>query len=84
MNYVIIDQLDLNTADIFLGNTLQILCKSLLCFAKTGKIDYSKIVKIWPVKFCRFNFKMVYLAQFLNGFQQSLSQNLSSDMFYPK
>ena len=31
MNNVINDQLDLNLVDICLDNTLQILCKSLLC-----------------------------------------------------
>ena len=41
-NYVIIDQLALNIVDICLRKTLQMLCKSLLCFAKTGKIDYFK------------------------------------------
>ena len=46
MNYEIIDQLALNLIDICLGNTLQILCKSLLCFAKIGKTEYSKISKI--------------------------------------
>ena len=34
MNYVINDQLALNLLDICLDNTLQVLCKSLLCFAK--------------------------------------------------
>ena len=29
------------------------------------KIDYLEIAKIWLVKFCIFNFKMVYLTQFL-------------------
>ena len=48
---------------IYLDNALQILCKSLLCFAKIGKIDYSKIVKISLVKFCMFNFKILCLAQ---------------------
>ena len=40
MHYVKIDQLALNLVDICFDNTLQILCKSLLCFAKLGKIDY--------------------------------------------
>ena len=62
MNYVIIDQLALNLADIFLNNTLQILCKSLLCFQKIEKTDWSKTAKIWLMKFCMFNFKIVYLA----------------------
>ena len=50
-NYIIIDQLALDLVDICIDNTLQILCKSLLCFAKIGKIDYSKFAKIWLVKF---------------------------------
>ena len=57
MNYVIIDQLALNLADIFLNNTLQILSKSPLCFEK-----------IWLVKFCMFNFKIAYLTQLLTDF----------------
>ena len=44
--YVLIDQLALNLVDIFLDNTLQILCKSRFCFAKSEKIDYSKNAKI--------------------------------------
>ena len=67
MNYVIIDQLSLNVGDIYLDTTLQI-CKSLLCFAKIGKIDYSNIAKIWHVKFCMVNFKIVYLGQFSMDF----------------
>ena len=51
MNSLIIDQLALNLVDIFLVNTLKILCKSLLCLAKIGKIDYPKIAKIWLVNF---------------------------------
>ena len=39
MNYVMIDQLALNLLDICLDHTLQLLYKSLLCFAKIGKID---------------------------------------------
>ena len=46
MNYVIIDHLTLNLADIGLDNKLKILCKSFLCFANSEKIDYLKIVKI--------------------------------------
>ena len=38
MNYVIIDQLVLNLVEICLDNTLQIICKSLLCFAKIAEI----------------------------------------------
>ena len=68
MNYVIIGQLALNLVDICLDNKLQILCKSLLCFAKIWKIDWSKSAKIWLVKFCMFNFKIVYLAQFSTDF----------------
>ena len=64
MCYVIIDQLALNQVDICLDNTLQILCNSLLCFAKIGKTHYSKIAKIWPVDFCMLNFKTVHVAQF--------------------
>ena len=68
MNYVIIDKLALNLVDICLDNTLQILCKSLLYFAAIGKHYYSKITKIWLLKFCTFNFKTVFLAQFLTDF----------------
>ena len=52
INQVINDQLVFSLVDICLDNMLLILCKSLLCFAKIGKIDdYSKIAKIWLVKF---------------------------------
>ena len=68
MNYVIIDQFTLNLVDICLDNTLQILCKLLLCFAKIGNIDYSKIAKTWIVTFCIFNFKIVYHAKFSMDF----------------
>ena len=67
-NYVIVDQLALNLVDICPDNTPQISCKSLLCFAKIGNIDYSKIPKIWLVKFCMFNFKIAYLAEFSQDF----------------
>ena len=43
MNFAIIDQLPLNLENIFFNNTPQISCKSLLCFAKIRKTDYSKI-----------------------------------------
>ena len=49
MNSVIIDQLALSL--VSLDNMLQILSKSLLRFAKIGKIVYSTIAKIWLVKF---------------------------------
>ena len=62
MNYVLIEQLSLNLGDVCLDNTLQMLCKSLLCFAKFGKIDYTQILKKLACKI--FNFKVVYLAQF--------------------
>ena len=68
MNHVIIDQLALNSVDICLDITLQISCKSFLCFAKIGKTDCPKISKIWLVKFSMFNFKIVYLAQFSTDF----------------
>ena len=42
MNYVVIDQLTLNLVDICLNNTLQILCKSLLCFSQMGKVNYTQ------------------------------------------
>ena len=51
MSYVIIDQLASNSVDICLDNTLQRLCKSLLCFAKIGKSGHSKIAKIRLAKF---------------------------------
>ena len=59
--------LALNLVDICLDNMLQISCESFLCFAKIGKIEYSKIsVKIWLVKFS--NFKIAYLARFSTDF----------------
>ena len=67
MNYLIIDQLVLNSVDICLDNTLQISGKSLLCFAKIGEIDYSKITKML-VKFCMSNFKIAYITQFSMDF----------------
>ena len=66
---VINDHLALNSFGIFLDGTPQILCKSLLCFAEIGKIDDSKIAKIWLVKFCMFNFKQ-YISL---SFQQYLT-----------
>ena len=51
-NSVVTDQLALNLVEIYLDNTLMILCESFLYFAKIGKIDYSKITKNWLVKFC--------------------------------
>ena len=64
MNHVITDQLSLNLVDICLNNTLQISCRSFLCFANIGKIDYSKTAKIWLVKFFMFNVKIAFLSQF--------------------
>ena len=68
MNHIITDQLALSLVNICLGNTLQILCKSLLCFAKIWKIGCSKVAKVWLVKFSIFCFKIVYLAQFSSDF----------------
>ena len=34
------------------------------CPVTDRKIDYAEIAKIWLVKFCMFNFKIVYLAEF--------------------
>ena len=69
INHVILDQLALKLVDICLDNTLQMLCKSLLCFAKINREDcLSKMPKIWIVKFYRFNFKIVYLAHFSTDF----------------
>ena len=68
MNYIIIDQLALNLVDFCFDNTLQILFESFLCFAKVGETDYSEIAKILLVKFCMFNFKIVYLTQFSTDF----------------
>ena len=39
-NSVLNDQLALNLVDTCLDNTPQILYKSVLCFAKSWKIDY--------------------------------------------
>ena len=64
MNYVTIDQLTLNLIDISLDNKPQIFCKFLVCLAKIGKIDCSKITKLWLVTFCIFNLKIAYLSQF--------------------
>ena len=41
--YVTIDKLALNLADICLDNNLPISCKSLLCFAKIGKVLGQKV-----------------------------------------
>ena len=66
MNYVIINQLSLNLVDICLHDTLRIICKSLLCFAKIGTIDYSKIArpslsrKDTATKFARFSPKFSF------------------------
>ena len=62
MNSVIIDKLALNLVDIYLDKMLVILCKSLLCFAKIWQIDYSKITKIWFLKFCKFKSKIKYIS----------------------
>ena len=43
--YITVDQLILTFVNICIDNTPQILCKSLQCFAKIDKIDYSKIAK---------------------------------------
>ena len=64
MNYLVIDQLALNLVGICLDKTLQISCKLLPSFVKIEKIDYSKIAKIWLVKFCMFNFRLAYFTQF--------------------
>ena len=64
MNYVTIDQLTLNLIDISVDNKPQTLCKFLVCLAKIGKIDYSKITKLCLVTFCIFNLKIAYLSQF--------------------
>ena len=45
MNNVTNDQLSLNSVHICPDNILQILRKSLLCFAKIWKIDFSKSPK---------------------------------------
>ena len=45
------DHLALNLVDICLNITLPMLCKSLLCFAKIWKIEYSKIGIISLAKF---------------------------------
>ena len=66
--HVVIDQLALNLIDIGLDNPLQILYKSFALLSKLGKIDCSKVTKIWLVKFCMVNFKIVYLTQFSTDF----------------
>ena len=45
MNNVIIDQSALNLYDSCLDTTLQILRKSLLCFAKFGRLTVQKLPK---------------------------------------
>ena len=64
MNYVIINQLALNLIDTCLDNMLLLLSKLLQCFSKIGKIDYSRIVKIWFVKFCMLKFKQYVSLSF--------------------
>ena len=44
MNYVIIGKLALNSVNIRFYNKLKALCKSLLCFAKLGRLTTQK----WP------------------------------------
>ena len=83
INYAIIDQLALNLVYLCIDNTLKILCKSLLYFVKIRKINYSEIAKIWLVKFCMFNFKIVHIAQFLEDFYHR-DLNLSWDILYLK
>ena len=46
MNNVINDDLALILVDVCFDNTLQVPCKSLLCFATIWKIDDSKTAKI--------------------------------------
>ena len=62
------NQLALNLVDICLDSTLQVLCKSLPYYVNIHKIDYSKIVFFWFLKFEMFNFKIVYFTQFLADF----------------
>ena len=51
MNSVKNDRLALNLVGVCLDSRLQTLSKSFPYFAKIGKIDCSKIAKIWLVKF---------------------------------
>ena len=63
------DQLDLNLVDICLANALQILCKSLLCFQKFGRLtDYSKIAKNLTGKVLNVQIRIVYLTKFSTDF----------------
>ena len=79
MNYILINQLASNSVDIYLNNTLQKLCKSLLCFAKIGRLT-AQNHQIWLVKFCMFNFKIVDLAQFSTGFNNLALSNMKEIM----
>ena len=67
MNYIV-DQLALHLVNNCFDNTLLILYRSLLCSVKIEKIHNSKVPKIWLVKFCIFNFKIVYFTQFSMDF----------------
>ena len=48
----------------FWGGRERGLQERLGCPVTDRKIDYAEIAKIWLVKFCMFNFKIVYLAEF--------------------
>ena len=77
INNVLNDQLALNLVNNCLDETLQILC--MPCFAKIPKIGYTTIAKILNVQLQNSTSHPVF-----NEFQQSLPQNLSQGMFYPK
>ena len=84
---VINDQLALNLVDIYLDNTLQTLCKSLLCFTKFRR--FAKSLKnrqnhLVAGKILNVQFRNRISCSVSDRFQQSWTQNLSWDMFYPK
>ena len=66
-NSLVINQLALDSVDSCLGNTLQILRKYCYALQKFGKLT-TQVARIWVVKFSKFNFKIVYLAEFITDF----------------
>ena len=75
INFVPIDQLALNLFHICSITHYRCYVDRFYASQKLG------IAKVWLAKFCRFNFKTVYLIQFSTDFN---NLDLSSDMLYPK
>ena len=72
------NQLNLNLVYICLDTTLQMLCKSLLCFAKIWRIDYTKKSPKFDIQNLECSTKnSISLSVFNRFHQQSSFQNLS-------